>query len=178
MEDSTRTLVRDLMKVGVVSCAPETPVSEVAHMLREKGIEGVIVLDQEEGHALGMISPNELADAFLREGPNARTLKAEQIMREQIPQVPPDIPLQAAFQLMRDSGVRIVFMMHNAGGVIYPAAALSFNHLVRYLEAKDDSELTDLGIRSDRTSPRDAFIQKRDAARRARLGGNHHSEGG
>jgi CBS domain-containing protein len=171
VENSTRTLVRDLMKVGVASCAPETLVSDVAHMLREGGIEAVIVLDPEEGQALGMISQNELADAFLREGPNARNLKAEEVMRENIPEVPPDIPLQAAFQIMRDSRVRIVFLMHNAGGVKYPAASLSFNHLVRYLEAKADSELSDLGIASDRTSPREAFIQKRDAARRARLGG-------
>jgi CBS domain-containing protein len=175
VEDSTRTLVRDLMKVGVASCAPETPVSEVAHMLREGGIEAVIVLDQEEGQALGMISSAELADAFIREGANARSMTAEQVMRDNIPQVPPDIPLQAAFQIMRDSGVRIVFLMHHAGGVKYSAAALSFNHLVRYLEAKNDSELSDLGIRSDRTSPLDAFVQKRDAAReaarRARTGG-------
>lgn len=171
MENTARTLVRDLMKVGVASCSPDTPVSDVAHLLREKGLEAVIVLDPEEGEAVGMISQNELADAFIREGANARGLKAEQIMREDIPQAPPDIPLQAAFQMMRDSGVRIVFLMHNAGGVKYPAASLSFNHLVRYLEVNDDSELSDLGIASDRTSPRDAFIQKRDAARRARTGG-------
>jgi hypothetical protein len=60
--------------------------------------------------------------------------------------------------------------MHHAGGVKYSAAALSFNHLMRYLEAKDDSELTDLGIRAERTSPLEAFIQKRDAARRSRTG--------
>jgi predicted transcriptional regulator len=164
VENSNRILVRDLMKVGVASCAPETLVSEVAHLLREKGIEGIIVLDQEEGHALGMISQNELADAFIRHGADARNLKAEEIMRDNIPQVPPDIPLQAAFQIMRDTGVRIVFLMHHAGGVKYSAAALSFSHLMRYL---DDSELTDLGIKADRMSPLDAFIQKRDAARRA-----------
>jgi signal-transduction protein with cAMP-binding, CBS, and nucleotidyltransferase domain len=167
VENSNRILVRDLMKVGVASCAPETLVSEVAHLLREKGIEGIIVLDQEEGHALGMISQNELADAFIRHGADARNLKAEEIMRDNIPQVPPDIPLQAAFQIMRDTGVRIVFLMHHAGGVKYSAAALSFSHLMRYLDAKDDSELTDLGIKADRMSPLDAFIQKRDAARRA-----------
>jgi CBS domain-containing protein len=171
VENSTRTLVRDLMKVGVATCAPETVVSDVAHMLREKGIEAVIVLDPEEGQALGMISQDELADAFLREGKNARNLKAEEVMRENIPEIPPDIPFHAAFQIMRDNRVRIVFLMHNAGGVKYPAASLSFNHLVRYLEAKDDSELSDLGIASDRTSPREAFIQKRDAARQARTGG-------
>ena len=170
MENSTRTLVRDLMKVGVATCAPEALVSDVAHMLREGGLEAVIVLDPEEGHGLGMISQAELADAFIREGANARSLTAEQIMRDNIPQVPPDIPLQAAYQIMRDSGVRILFLMHHAGGVKYSAASLSFNQVVRYLEAKDDSELTDLGLQADRTSPRDLFIQKRDAAKRARSG--------
>ncbi len=167
MENNARTLVRDLMKVGVASCPPETLVYEVARLLRDKGIEAVIILDEEEGHAMGMISQNELADAYIKYGAGARSMKAEEIMRDEIPQVPPDIPLQAAFQLMRDTGVRIVFLMHNAGGVKYSAAALSFNHLMRYLEAKDDSELTDLGIKAERTSPLDAFIQKRDAAREA-----------
>jgi CBS-domain-containing membrane protein len=171
LENQTRTLVRDLMKVGVATCAPETLVSDVAHMLREQGIEAVIVLDQEEGHGLGMISQNELVDAFIREGANARNLTAEQIMRDEIPQVPPDIPIQAAYQIMRDSGVRVLFLMHHAGGVQYSAASLSFNHLVRYLDAKDDAEVSDLGIRSERQSPLEAFIQKRDAAKRARTGG-------
>ena len=76
---------------------------------------------------------------------------------------------------MQDQGVRAVFMMHHAGGVIYSAAYLSYNHILRYLEAKSDDELNDLGIRAERTSPLDAFIQKRDAARRART---QHSGGG
>jgi CBS domain-containing protein len=158
------------MKVGVATCAPETPVTEIAHLLREQGIEAVIVLDQEEGQALGMVSQNELVATFIREGANARFLTAEQVMLDEIPKVPPDIPLQAAFQIMRDSGVRVAFLMHHAGGVQYSAASLSYNHILRYLEVKDDSELSDLGISSDRISPRDAFIQKRDAARKARTG--------
>ena len=159
------------MKVGVATCAPETPVTEVARLLREGGLEAVMVLDPEEGHGLGIVSQNELVDAFIREGANARNLTAEQVMRDQIPQVPPDIPLQAAFQIMRDSGVRVLFLMHHAGGVKYSAAAISFNQLVRYLEAKEDSELTDLGLAAERTNPLDAFFAKRDAARRARSGG-------
>ncbi len=171
METNARTLVRDLMKVGVATCAPEALVTDIAHLLREGGIEAVIVLDPEEGHGLGYVSQNELVDAFIKHGAAARGLTAEQIMRDKIVEVPPDIPLQAAFQIMRDSGVRVVFLMHHAGGVKYSAASLSFSQMVRYLEAKDDSELTDLGINSERTSPRDLFIQKRDAAKRARLGG-------
>ena len=177
MENSPRKLVRDLMKVGVPNCPPETPVTDIAHLLLEKGFEAIIVLGVEEGegHAIGVVSQKELVDCFIREGDNARNLKAEDIMRSDIPQVPPDIPLQTAFQIMQDTGVRAVFLMHHAGGVIYSAAYLSYNHILRYLEAKSDDELTDLGIRAERTSPLDAFIQKRDAARRART---QHSGGG
>jgi CBS domain-containing protein len=50
---SSRKLVRDLMKVGVASCAPETPITDIARLLKEKGLDTVIILDPEEGHAIG-----------------------------------------------------------------------------------------------------------------------------
>jgi predicted transcriptional regulator len=170
LEQSSRKLVRDLMKVGVASCAPDTPVPDLANLLIEKGLEAVIILDKDEGHAVGVVSQKELVDAFIREGENARSLKAEDIMCDEVPQVPPDIPLQAAFQLMQDRGIRAVFLMHHAGGVIYSAAYLTYDHALRYLKAKTDDELADLGIRAERISPIQAFIQKRDAARRSRTG--------
>ena len=170
MEPSSRKLVRDLMQVGVATCAPESPVADIAHLLLEKKLEAVIVLDPDEGHAVGVVSQKELVDAFIKNGENARAMKAEDIMTDEVPTVPPDIPLEAAFQLMQDRGVRTVFLMHHAGGVIYSAAYLSYNHALRFLQAKSDEDLTDLGIRAGRTSPIDAFIQKRDAARRSRTG--------
>ena len=43
-----------------------------------------------------------------------------------VAQVPPDIPLAAAAQMMRDKHLRAVFLMHNASGIIYPAAMLTY----------------------------------------------------
>jgi CBS domain-containing protein len=156
------------MKVGVASCAPETPIVEIARLLNEKKMDAVIVLDPEEGHAVGVVSQKELVEAFIRAGENARGLKAEDIMSDEVPQVPPDIPLGAALQIMLDKKVRTLFMMHHAGGATYAAAYLSYNHVLQYLGAKEESELSDLGTRADRITPLEAFIQKRDAARRAR----------
>ena len=170
MELSARKLVRDLMKVGVASCPPETPITDIARLLREKGLDAVTVLDPDEGHTIGVVSQKELVDAFIRAGEKARELKAEDIMRDEVPQVPPDIPLDAAIQIMQDKGVRTVYLMHHAGGVTYAAAFLSYNHILQYLGAKEDSELSDLGVRAERVNPLDAFIQKRDAARKARSG--------
>jgi CBS domain-containing protein len=158
-----RLLVRDLMTVGVATCSPETPVADIARLLLDKGLEGLVVLDQ-EGFAAGVVSQDELVRAYTRD--DCRSLTAEAIMREGVPQIRPDIPLTAAAQLMQDQGVRMLFLMHEAGGITYPAAVLSYRHILRHLAARSDDELRDLGIAAARQAPLDKFIQKRDAARR------------
>ena len=87
-------------------------------------------------------------------------------MRADILQLPPDIPLAAAAQLMQDQGVRVAFMMHNAAGITYPAAVITYKHFLRHLAARNDEELNDLGIKAARQSPIEYFINKRDEARR------------
>jgi CBS domain-containing protein len=158
-----RTLVRDLMSVGVATCPPDTPIVEIARLLLDKQLEGIVVLDQ-EGHAIGSISRDELVQAYARD--NCRELTAEDVMRDSVPQIPPDVPLTVAAQLMRDQGVRVVFLMHNSAGIQYPAAALSYTHILRHLAARSDAELQDLGTAAARKSPLETFIEKRDAARR------------
>ena len=158
-----RLLVRDLMTVGVATCSPDTSVIEVTRLLLDRELEGVVVLDH-EGHAVGVVSREELVRAYGRG--DCHSLTAEDVMRDGVPQLPPDIPLTAAAQLMQDQGVRVVFLMHHAGGIEYPAATLSYRHLLRHLAAQSDDDLRDLGIAAERQAPLDTFVQKRDAARR------------
>ncbi len=162
-----RKLVRDLMTVGVPTCPPQTPIVELTRLMLEKNWEAVIVLDGEEGHAVGVVSQAELVKAYERE--EARTLTAEQIMREGVPQVPPDIPLPAAAQMMLDQGVRAFFLMHNAAGVTYPAAMITYRHILRHLAAQSDAELKDMGIAAARQAPLEQFIARRDAAKAAAM---------
>lgn len=155
-------LIRDLMTVGVQTCAPGTPLRDLARLLLETGCESVVVLD--EGHALGVVGENELIASLGRE--RWDELIAADVMREGVPQLPPDIPVAAGALLMRDMGVRTVFLMHHAAGVIYPAAYLSYRHLLRYLAAESEDELRDLGIYANRQSPVESFIKRRDEARK------------
>lgn len=157
-----RLLVRDLMKVGVATCPPHTPLRDIARLLLEADLEGVIVLDT-EGHGTGVVTQDELIKAYARQG--WETLTAEDIMRPDVPELPADIPLTAAAQLMQDMRVRVVFLMHHSEGISYPAAALSYKHFLRLLAATDDTELHDLGYGATRRKPLDAFIEKRDAAK-------------
>ena len=166
-----RHIVRDLMTLGVQTCGPTLPVSDVARILVEQEIEGLTVLDH-EGHAIGKVTEADLIAAYAHAGDAdaLRGLTAEDVMSEDIPELPPDIPLEAAAALMQDRGQRVVFSMHNSAGISYPAAVITFWHFLRHLAAHDDSDLIDLGIHAARRSPMDVFMQKRAEARRRRLG--------
>ncbi|RME87324.1 MAG: CBS domain-containing protein [Anaerolineae bacterium] len=157
-------LVRDLMTVGVPTCPADTPLVDLVRTMLERNWEAVVVLDGKDGQAIGVVSQDEIVQAYIR--PNARSLTAQDVMSDGVPSIPPDIPVTAAAGIMRDRGVRTLFLMHNAAGIIYPAAYISYWHILRHLAARDESELADLGIAADRQSPIETFKQKRDAARR------------
>lgn len=157
------SLVRDLMTVGVPTCKWDTPVADIASFLLEQNTEGMCVLDQ-DGNGLGVVSMEELVTAYSREG--ARHLTAEEIMREGMPIINPEVPLIVGVQIMRDQSTRIAYIIHNSAGTIYPAAYITYRHIIRHLEAEDDQELKDLGISAERKSPLEVFIERRDAALR------------
>lgn len=165
MVDNTQNsprLVRELMTVGVETCPPDTLVVDLARLFLEKGIEEVVVLD--DGNALGVVGQEELMRAYARGG--FESLKAADVLREGVLQVPPDIPLAAAAEIMLDHGVRSLFLMHHAGGIEYPAAYISYRHYLRYIAAQEIDDLQDLGIYAQRSSPLETFFQKRDKLRR------------
>jgi CBS domain-containing protein len=156
-------LVRDLMTVGVPTCKWETPIVDIARFLLEKNVEAMCVLDA-EGHGIGVVGADELVWAYAKEG--YETLTAEDIMSEGVPELPADISLAVAAQMMKDRGIRVAYMLHNSAGIIYPAAYISYRHILRHMAAKDESELKDLGLAAERKSPIEQFIARRDEARK------------
>ena len=156
-------LVRDLMTVGVPTCKHDSLATDIARFLLEHHVEAMCVLDA-EGHGIGVVGEEELVAAYGREDLNV--LKAEDIMSEGVPELGADLPLTVAAQVMKDRGIRIAYMMHNSAGIIYPAAYLSYRHILRHIAAKDEGELKDLGLAAERKSPIEQFIERRDEARR------------
>jgi predicted transcriptional regulator len=165
-EEKWPAVVRDLMTVGVTTCPLGTLVGEIARLMVEKNLEAVVVLD-EEGNARGYVGQDEVIAAISR--PVSRDLKVDDILREDLPQVPVDIPIATAAQIMQDQGVRVLFFLHHAGGIAYPAGILTFRHILRFLAARSPEELRDLGIHAARQSPLEVFIQRRDAARKKNI---------
>lgn len=159
----TPKLVRDLMTVGVTTCAADTPVTTIAEAILEKDLEAIVVL-AEDGHAVGIVSQAELIGVYGRE--NFSELTAEDILQEGVPQIPSDIPVRAAAQMMKDAGIRAYFLMHHAGGIEYPAASITFKHFLRHMAMKNPGDIKDLGFGAERESPLDSFIERRDEKRR------------
>jgi CBS domain-containing protein len=157
-------LVRDLMTVGVPTCKTDTPIVDVARFLVTHNLEEMVVLGA-EGEGVGVVGYEQLVKAYGRE--DARSLTAETVMREGVPELPPDILLTVAAQMMKDMGIRVAYMNHNSAGIIYPAAMISYRHIVRHLGAENEAELKDLGIEAERKAPLEVFTERRDAARRA-----------
>jgi len=158
--------VRDLMTVGVPTCKRNTFLVDIARFLIEKHVEGMCVL-VEDGNGVGVVGLDELVKAYGR--PDIFELVAEDIMREGMPTLPADIPLKLAAALMQDQNTRIAYLIHNSAGIIYPAAYITYKHLVRYLAAENDDELKDLGLRAERELPLDSYIKRRNAAKERNL---------
>ena len=163
MTENFPKLVRDLMTVGVPTCKNTTPVVDVANFLIKNNVEELVVLG-EEGEGIGVCGYRELVNAYERD--DIRELTAEDVMSEGVPELPSGITLKLAAQLMKDKNIRVAYMNHNSAGIIYPAALISYKHLVRHLAAKDEKELKDLGFDAERRSPLEQFIERRDEARR------------
>ena len=163
MLENSPELVRDLMTVGVPTCKISTPIVDIARFLIKNNVEEMVVLG-DEGEGVGVCGYKELVSAYERE--DVRELTAEDVMSEGVPELPSDITLKLAAQLMKDKNIRVAYMNHNSAGIIYPAASISYKHLVRHLAAKDESEIKDLGINAERKSPVEQFIERRDEARR------------
>jgi len=159
----TMKLVRDLMTVGVPTCKHDSPATDIARFLLEHHVEAMCVLDA-EGHGIGVVGEQELVAAYGRE--DLDSLKAEDIMSEGVPELNPDLPLTVAAQMMKDKGTRIAYVLHNSAGIIYPAAYISYRHILRHIAARNEDELKDLGLSAERKSPIEQFIERRDEARR------------
>jgi CBS domain-containing protein len=159
----TPMLVRDLMTIGVPTCKTTTPIVDIAHFLIDNNAEEMVVLGS-EGEGVGIVGYEELVSAYGRE--NAKSLTAEEVMSEGVPELPADIPLTVAAQMLKDKNIRVAYMNHNSAGIIYPAAMISYRHIVRHLAAKDESELKDLGLAAERKSPIEVFMERRDEARK------------
>lgn len=173
VEKKVPELVRDLMSVGVYTCSPDTTMQHLSSTLLDLQLDAAVILD-DYGHAIGTVSRTDLVKAFANGMPIETPV--EQIMDPDVPTIPPDIPLKAAAQLMLDRGIRSFYLTHHAGGIEYPAALITYQHLLRLIAMKNLDEIGDLGIKASRRLPLEVFLERREAARNRNKPPLHHDK--
>ncbi len=133
-------LVRDLMHIGVPTCAEDTPLMEAIQILLADKLEALVVLDS-HGHAAGVLNRADVVAAFARlDKKKWEALSVAQVMHPDYLEIPSDIPATAALQIMLDRGVREAYLMHHDRGLSWPAAVLRFDDVLRYMVAPAAAE--------------------------------------
>ena len=148
-------LVRDVMRIGVPTCKAEDGIAPLAQQMVDQGWTAIVVMD-DDGDARGWINERMLAVAYAADGGANAT--AADVMDEDIPEAPADIPLAATVQLMADMGVDHLFFMHNAGGKSWPASILNLRDVVKALAGPDYIKAQ--GMHAARPTPMDLFRQR------------------
>ncbi len=152
------------MRIGVPTCKEGDPLDKVAALMLDQAATALVVLD-EEADTRGWINESRLAQAYLRvtqtfEVPETSkvSLTAADIMDEDVPEAPSDIPLAAAAQLMADMGVDHLFFLHHAAGRAWPASVLSLRDLVAAMAGPEYVKRQ--GAAAPRPTPMDLFRQR------------------
>lgn len=131
MSDKT---VGDWMHRGVITCRPDTPVADVAATMDANDISALVVTDQ-EGHALGVISRTDLVNArFIQPYmKHWRGLNAEHLMTHPVITVSIDTSIDEAVQLLNEKRIHRLVVVEKSGASIRPIGILSVTDLAKHV---------------------------------------------
>ncbi len=127
--------VRDWMHAGVVTCRPDTPVSDVARTMQAEQISALVVTDA-DGLAVGVISRTDLANSTFVEAYLAhwRGMEARHLMTSPAVSVGPELPMAEAIELLRRRKIHRLVVTEPAEGGERPVGILSMTDIVARME--------------------------------------------
>ena len=126
-----RARVWDVMRVGVVTCRPETPLADVARMMSVYQIHSVVVQDVGEGERpWGIVSSLDIATAA---GPDFSSMTAADVAQHQLVTVTSDTSLQDASKVMSEQGISHLVAVDRATN--WPCGVISARGIASALAA-------------------------------------------
>ena len=133
--------VQDWMHCGVITCAPETPVIDVAAKLDAHDISALVVVD-ENGDALGVISRTDLVKArfiapYMK---HWRGLSAQHLMTKPVISVSAETTIEEAAQLLFEKHIHRLVVVEKSGYHLHPVGILSVTDLARHVGEQTKSE--------------------------------------
>jgi CBS domain-containing protein len=126
--------VKDWMHRGVITCAPETPVADVAATLDAHDISALVVVDK-SGDAVGVISRTDLVNArfiapYMK---HWRGLSAQHLMTKPVISVLAEITIEEAAQLLFEKHIHRLVVVEKTDHRQRPVGILSVTDLARHV---------------------------------------------
>jgi CBS domain-containing protein len=103
--------VGDLMHKGIIACKPETPLTEVVHIMVDIEVHAIVVID-DEGKAQGIISAADLVRFY---GQEIGERTAGEAMSGRVLEIDSGRPSQLAAERMLEQGVQRLLVVENEG---------------------------------------------------------------
>jgi CBS domain-containing protein len=125
--------VRDCMHAGVIACAPDTPLVEVAETMQARGISALVVVAG--GLAVGVISKTDLVNvAFVQPYMRHwRGMTARHLMTSPVVSVDPRTPFAEAVRLLDERRIHRLVVTDEGQR---PIGILSLTDVARVLSAR------------------------------------------
>lgn len=113
--------VADILKrkgVSAVAVKPDTKVIDALHIMAEKNIGSVLVMDG--GEYLGIITERDYSRKIILKGKNSSDTKVSEIMSADLPHVKPDDLVNDCMKVMTERNIRYlpVFENEQLAGII------------------------------------------------------------
>jgi CBS domain-containing protein len=133
--------VKDWMHRGVITCAAETPVSEVAATLDKHDISALVVVD-ENGDVQGVISRTDLVNArfiapYMK---HWRGLSAQHLMTKPVISISAESTIEEAAQLLFEKHIHRLVVVEKSGHHLRPVGILSVTDLARHVRERSPTE--------------------------------------
>ncbi|HLA98491.1 MAG TPA: CBS domain-containing protein [Anaerolineales bacterium] len=114
-------LVRHYMHPGIITCRPDATLGQVAVMLNQHHVHGLIVADR-DGRPLGVITDFDLlAGEWLSADPESlavmRRMTAGELMSSPVDMIDADAPVSEASRIMRTKVIRRLLVTHQGKSV-------------------------------------------------------------
>lgn len=120
------TAVREIMHRGVITCAPETPLKDVARIMNATDVHAIFVVDLREV-VLGVISHMDMLRAF---GQDLHALRAQDIMTREVHSIDPEAKVPQAVALLLQHGIHRLLVATEKEGEKYPLGIISTTDVI------------------------------------------------
>ena len=122
-------LVRDLMSQAVISCKRDTPIPQVAHLMRDQDVSALVVVD-DKGYIEGLISRTDLVTLRAHDE-YWQGLRAEHVMVKKVICVTPETPLHEALAILLARKIHRLVVTDDCDQNSKPLGMLSITDIVR-----------------------------------------------